>query len=87
LDAMPDPSHEPVQASLSIDGSAPVTVTCVRRTAAGRDLLLLWDPDKRPVTGANGKMIYGDDELRIHFVELEEASSAGVWEILTEEPK
>jgi hypothetical protein len=84
---MPDPFHQPVQASLSIDGSAPVTVNCMRRTTAGRDVLLLRDSDKRPVTGENGKMIYGDEELRIHFVELEEATSAGVWEILTEGPK
>jgi hypothetical protein len=84
---MPDPFDEPAQASLSIDEGAPVTVNCVRRTVAGRDLLLLSDPDRRPVTGQNGKMIYGDEELRVHFVELDEADSAGVWEILTEGPK
>jgi hypothetical protein len=84
---MPDPFDEAVQASLSIDGSAPVTVSCVRRTTGGGDLLLLRDPDKRPITGVNGKMIYGDEELKVHFVELEEACSAGVWEVLTKKPK
>jgi hypothetical protein len=84
---MPNPLNEAVQVSVSIDEAGPVTVSCVRRPTDGRDVLLLWDQDRRPVTGQNGKMIYGDEELRIHFIELDEADSAAVWEILREGPK
>jgi hypothetical protein len=87
LHDMPDSPTEPVQASLSIDDRGPVTVNCVRREAEERDALLLSYHDGKPVTGENGKLIYGNEELRIHFVELDEANSAGVWEILREGPK
>jgi len=84
---MPDPTNEPVQVSLSIDGAGPVTANCVRREVGDKDVLLLWDDKKRPVTGDRAKLIYGDEELSIHFLELDEADSAGVWEILKEGPK
>ena len=84
---MPEPLQDPVQVSLSIDGAGPVTASCMPSVRDGGDVLLLWDPDRRPVTGQNAKMIYGDQELNIHFIELDEAHSAGVWDIVTEGPK